>query len=535
MRKWRWVGWFLVAVLLLAVLAPGCVRKEAAPKAEAKMFRRAFSYGADPGTLDPILASRIGPMTVIMGLFDGLVAYDPIQKKIVPDIADKWDVSSDGKTYTFYLHKGVKFHNGREVEARDFKFSLERILDPANASPFVGRFKDIVGAEDMLAGKAKELSGVEAPEKYVLKITLARPNPIFLMTLTSTSASVVPREEVEKLGKDFGSKPVGSGPFVFESWKKDDRIVVKANEGYWRGRPKVDGVEFRVLPEAATREAEFLAGNLDYIILSDAQYRRYSQDPKWKDYILEVPELFTRHIGFNTTKPPFDKKEVRQAFCYAIDTEAIIKNVVGGKAFPAVGVLPNSSPGFNPDLKGYTYDPEKAKELLAQAGYPKGFEAEILCTENPSWGLPAVEAVMQYLSKVGITLKPSVMDGNTMLARLREGNFQCYMYSVGGEAHPLDYVYYRFHSQNATGNYVKYANPDVDRLLDEAMATNDWDTMVKKVQEAERLIVADAPWWFFNYNKAVILRQPWVEGLIPNPTDLDLQFMENVSLGERPK
>lgn len=535
MKSRKWLVKFLVTATILALLMTGCAKQETTPKEAPKILHRAFSYGGDPGTLDPIQANRIGPMTVIMGLFDGLVVYDPMEKKIIPDIAEKWDVASDGKTFTFYLRKGVKFHNGREVEAKDFKYSFERILAPGNASPFVGRYKDIVGAQEMLDGKVKELAGVTVPDKYTLKIALTRPNPIFLMTLTGTSASVVPREEVEKLGKEFGSKPVGSGPFVFQSWKKDDRIIVKTNDVYWRGRPKIDGVEFRVLPEASTKEAELLAGNLDYIILYDAQYRKYSQDPKWKQYLMEVPELFTRHIGFNTSKPPFDKKEVRQAFNYAIDKEAIIKNVLGGKAFTATGVLPPSNPGFNPELKGYTYNPEKAKELLAKAGFPNGFEAEILCTDNPSWGLPAVEAAMQYLSKVGIKLKPNVMDANTMTARLREGNFQAYMYSVGGEAHPLDYIYYRFHSKNATGNYMKYNNQDVDRLLDEAMASTDWNTMVKKVQEAEKIITDDAPWFFFNYNKAVLMRQPWVEGLIPNPVDLDLQFMERVSLGTRAK
>lgn len=498
-------------------------------------LHRAFSYGGDPGSLDPAFVSRIGQSTVSMELFDTLVMFDPVQKKIMPGLAEKWEASPDSKEFVFHLRKGAKFHNGREVEAKDVKYTLERLIDPETGSPSVGRWKDIAGAEDMIAKKAKEVKGIQTPDKYTVKISLDRSNPIFLISLSSTSAGIVPKEAVDKYGKDFGHNPVGSGPFIFESWKIDDRIIIKANDSYWGGRPYVDKVEYRVLPEASTREAEFLAGNLDYIVLSDAQYRQYSADPKWKNNLLEVAELFTREIGFNVTKAPFDKKEVRQAVNYAIDKNAIIKNVLGGKAFPATGVLPPSIAGYNPELKGYEYNVAKAKELLAKAGYPNGFEAEILCTDNKSWGLPAVEATMQYLSAVGIKLKPMLMDGNAMTDKLRRGDFTSYMYSVGSETHPLAYVYYRFHSKNATGNFMKYSNPAVDKLLDEAMATSSFDEQVKKVQEAEKIIVEDAPWFFFNYNKAVVMYQPWLKGLKQTPNDMDLQEMKDVWLTKTKK
>lgn len=532
-RVWwgRLLTVFLVFAVVLVLVAPGCSRKQA-PVAEPKVLRRAFSYGADPGSLDPIQANRIDQYTVMFCLFDRLVRYDPAENKIVPQLAERWEVSPDGRTYTFYLRKGAKFHNGREVEAADFKYSLERHLDPANASVQVSRYKGIVGSDEMLAGKAKEVSGIEAPDKYVLKITLKKPSSVFFESIAGHIASaVVPREEVERLGQEFGAKPVGSGPFIFESWTKDDRIVVKANRDYWAGRPKLDGVEFRIMPEAATREAEFLAGNLDYIVLTGGQYRKFSQDPKWRDLLVEVPEAFTRFVGFNCTKPPFDKKEVRQAFCYGVDRTALVHGVLMGKAYPATGVLPPSLPGFNPDLKGYTYDPEKAKQLLAQAGYPRGIEVEILCTDNPAYGLPVFEAAMEHLKAAGITLKPVVMDFNTLLTRVRQGDYQCYASSTGGTVDPLGYLgmFGSVNQEQAT----RYKNPEVDRLLEEANAAADWDEVLKKLREAERLIVDDAPWCCLNYNKAVLVRQPWVEGLVANPTDIDLQFMERVSLGPR--
>lgn len=536
---------FVLAVAgLIAALVAGCAQpsppstKPAAPadkpKAPAQnILRRAFAYGGDPGNVDPMIAGRIGAMTVVRAIFDTLVFYDAVKGEFQPRIAKEWKISKDGKVYTFILNQGVKFHNGRELVADDVKYSIERVLNPDNASPNAGGFQDIVGAKEFQAKKAKEVTGIKVKGKYEIEISLTRPNPVFMYNISGTAASVVPKEEVERLKDKFGHEPVGSGPFVFVSWRKDDRIIVKANENWFKGKPSIDGIEFRVLPETATQEAEFLAGNLDYIVLTSAQYKKYANDPKWKPYVVEVPELFTRFFCFNTTKPPFDKVEVRQAFNYAIDKDAIVKSVLHDKAVVATGVLPPSIAGFNKNLKGYEYNPEKAKELLKKAGYPNGFEAEILCTDNPSWGLPPIEAAMGYLSKVGIKLKPVLMDANTMMDRSRAGTFQIYSHSTGADASALAYIYYRFHSSQAEGglgNRARYKNKEVDALLDRAMSESDLKKQIELVQKAEEIIVRDAPWFFFNYNKAAILRQPWLEGVEPVPTDIDLQVPEKMKI-----
>ena len=470
----------LVVVGLLAAMLAGCGQSQTpAPKAAekpaaAKVLRRAFAYGGDPGTADPMMAGRVGAITVVRAIFDTLIVYDPVKGSFQPRIAKEWTVSKDGKTFNFILNQGVLFHNGRELVADDFKYSIERIVNPDNASTNAGGFLDIVGARDFQAKKATEISGLKTKGKYEVEITLTRMNPIFLYTIAGSAASVVPKEEVAKT-KDFGHNPVGSGPFTFVSWKIDDRIIVKANDKWFKGKPSVDGVEFRVLPESATQEAEFLAGNLDYIVLTSPQYKKFSADPKWKQYIVETPELFTREFIMNTEKPPFNKVEVRQAMNYAIDKDAIIKNVLFDKAFSATGVLPPSISGFNKNLKGYEYNPTKAKELLAKAGYPSGFTAEILATDNASWGLPVIEPAMGYLEKVGIKLKPVMIDANAMLDRSAKGDFQVYSHSVGSEPNALGYLYYRFHSSqavNGLGNRARYKNKQVDDLLDKAIERN---------------------------------------------------------------
>ena len=500
----------------------------ATPKLTGKVLHRAFAYGGDPGNCDPLLASRVGAITVVRALFDGLVWHDAVRGKFEPRIAKEWTLSKDGKTYSFVLNQGVKFHNGRELVADDVKYSFERVLNPANASPNAGGFRDILGAEEFVAKKATEVTGLKVKSKYEIDVTLTRVNPIFLYVIAGSAASVVPKEEVEKKGSNFGHEPVGSGPFVFVSWKKDDRILVKANESWFKGKPSIDGVEFRVLPEPATQEAEFLAGNLDYIVLSSAQYKKFTEDPKWKQYVVSVPELFTRAFIFNVTKKPFDKVEVRQAVNYAIEKAAIVKSVLFDKAMPAVGLLPPSLPAYNPNLKGFEYNPTKARELLTKAGYPNGFEVEILCTDNASWGLPAVEAAMGYLGKVGIKFKPVLMDGNTMLDRSQKGDFVVYAHSTGGDASSLAYIYYRFHSQFADGlgNRSRYRNPQVDKLLDQAMAEPDPAKQIDLVRKAEEIVTKEAPWFWFNYNKAAVVRQPWLEGIQAIPTDIDYQVPE---------
>jgi peptide/nickel transport system substrate-binding protein len=340
---------------------------------------------------------------------------------------------------------------------------------------------------------------------------------------------------VERLGKDFGQKPVGSGPFKFVSWSKDDKIVLEAFKDYFRGRPYLDGVEFRIITEQSTREAEFLAGNLDYIVLGDAQYAKYSKDPQWKEYLLEVPELFTRHFGFNVTKGPLKDVRVRQAINYAIDKQAIVEKVLHGKAFPATGVFPPSHPAYNPSLKGYEYNPEKARQLLKDAGYASGFTLEVHASEHSAFGVPVVEAASVYLDQVGVKLKIVQEDYGVMCDQAADGKAPVWSDSTGGTVDPVLYLYNQFHSSciGKAGNYGAYRNPRVDELLDKALDASDPKQVISLVQQAEQIIVEDAPWFFANYNKAVILRHPWVNGLQPVPTDIDYQDLRQVWLSKK--
>ena len=535
----------VLVVLVLVVSLSGIPlgAQPASPRTGGTLFKTDI-YG-DPENLDPIVRVGVRTVMVTMNIFDGLVKLDAERGTVVPDIASRWTLSPDRKVYTFTLRRGVLFHDGTAVTAADFKYSFERVANPANVSPALPRLAGVTGAKAFQAGTAQGIAGIKVLDSHTLQITLEEPDNLFLYDLTEVWASVVPRQAVERLGREFGSRPVGSGPFMFENWLRDAQVVLRRFDRYWRTDasgnrlPYLDRAVFRIMREMSTIEAEFEAGNLDFSVMLDPQYLKYTGHPVYKNNLVGVAELFTRHIGFNLSQPgaPWLDKRVRQAINYAIDRKAIVDKVLHGKAYPATGIFPPSLAGYDRTLTGYEYNPDRAKRLLAEAGFPNGFAVKIISTDHPAYGLPAVEAVMGYLSAVGIRVQPEVMESAALSQRTHDGNYEWYSSSVGGATHPLAYLRRRFHSRfiGAPGNFTRYKNATVDNLLDQAAEASDTATMLRLVRQAERIIVDEAPWWFSNYNKAVIAHQPYVRGLRPIPTDIDFQPLEEVWFSASPR
>lgn len=528
------------------VLAAGCSRQAASPASgpgaaavkgggqagqdrAGGILYRPILYG-DPNTLDPILSNYPSSITVQLNIFNRLVKNGE-GGKIVGDAAESWTVSPDGKTLTFKLRKGLKFHhNLREAKAADWKYSFERGLDKKwNAWSFA-KLLPVEGAEEFRQGQAPDVKGLKVIDDYTLQISLKEPDSVFLQSLTENWAAVVPKDYIDQVQRDFGLKPVGTGPFKFRAYKKDDYVAVERFQDYHLGPALLDGQVFRVMNEANTRQAEFLSGNIDFTVLTDAQYRQFSNDDKWKKHLIEVPEPFTRTVAFNVTKKPFDSVQVRQAFNFAIDKKALIEKVLYNKAFLPSGPLPSSLYGFNKDLQGYPYDPQRAKQLLADAGYSNGFEFELIFAPHPVVGSTLADALSQYLTPLGIKIKPRQLEGAAFVKALQEGNFQAAGASFGGDLDAVGYLWRRFHSksQGVPGNYSRYTNDQVDRLLGEARRTMDEAKRLSLARQAEKIVLDEAPWFIYHYNKAVLLHQPWVHGLRPVPLDLDYQDMHGV-------
>lgn len=515
----------LMAAAMLALMRPAAAQSPV----QGGHLRRALS--SDPGNLDPALTNTVRAIAVKMSIFDSLLRLNPKTLELEPGAAEAWTVSADNKTITFRMRRGIRFHNGREMTADDVKYTIERLLTPEIGSPFIRSFDRLAGAREFIAKQAREVSGIRILDRYRLAVTNAIVDSTF--PLSFSELFIVPKEEVERLGREFGQRPVGSGPFIFVSWSRDDTLLLRENPNYWEGRPYISALEFRIIPDPATTQAEFDTGRLDFMLLSDATYRRYADDPRWKPYVIEVSELFTRHLGFNVTMKPLDDVRVRQAINYAIDKATMVRTILQGKAIPAVGPLPPSINAWNPSLRGYDYNPQRARELLAQAGYPNGFDLELHGSSSPVIGR-WLEGFQRYLTEVGIRAKIVQQDFGVMLDRAGKGEIPTWTLSHGGGPNCVNYLGpFRSRNFGPPGNRMRYKNDRVDALIDEAERTFNAPRQIQLCREAERLIVADAPWFFFNYNKAVLVHQPAVHGLVGNPVEMDYQPMHRVWIQPR--
>ena len=297
-----------------------------------------YRINADPTTLDPALIVDVPGGSLSAKLFNGLVRIGD-DLGIKPDIAQEWSISGDGLTYIFRLKKGVIFSNGREVKARDFKYSFERILAPKNKSPNTWVFEKILGADNYMKGKAEDVEGIKVIDDNILQIRLKNPFSPFLGLLAMSAAYVVPHEEVEKWGPDFSSHPAGTGPFILKEWLPNREVRLEKRKDYFDRTARVNGIIYRIIPEDLTAVTEFEIGNIDVLTIPVSEFSRYKKDPEKKDFIASVKGLNTYYIGLNCSKPPFDNISLRRAIEYAIDREKILNTIYEQRGRLAVGAL----------------------------------------------------------------------------------------------------------------------------------------------------------------------------------------------------
>ncbi|MBW1695641.1 MAG: ABC transporter substrate-binding protein [Deltaproteobacteria bacterium] len=491
-------------------------------------------YGGDLFGLDPHKSTRVQDFLVSMNIHRSLYKWNPTRNEPVLDLAESAKVSDDGLVYTYRLRPSIKFHNGRKMTVDDIIWSYNRIASMKPASPNVQYIRPIEGVEAVEKGRAKTIAGLKKIDDLTLEVTLENPVDIKHF-LRYPGTAILPKEEIERLGDKFTTNPVGCGPFRFVKWVRGSEVVIdKFKDFYLDGRPYLDKVVYKIMGEAAPRDLAFKAKELDATIVGAVNYPEYKADPIISKNMIEVVELFTRHIGMNPQFKPFSDKRVRQAVNYAIPADLIIEKVLKGKAYPCQGWLPPPLWGEGPKPKKYEYNPEKAKQLMKEAGYEKGFVVEqAIGTANKSWGSGIYEAAMPYLKKIGITLKIQQMEGAAMAERIRRGEYQMYIWSIGSGSDPqvaLD----RWKSNNpqAAGNYFLYNNPEFDRLLDLAAKTRDKKKKMEYIMKANTIFTEDAPVWFFNYNKAVMAHHPWVHGLAPVAIEMMYQDLTNVWIDE---
>jgi len=476
--------------------------------------------GRDPLTLDPACASDVDSANYIVEVFGGLVTIDR-DLQIVPDIAEHWDVSDDGTVYTFQLRRGVLFHNGdRQVTASDVKYSMERALDPDTQSTVAEVYLgDIVGVEEFIDGDADEVTGIEAVDNYTLRITIDAPKPYFLAKLTYPTGFVVDRRQVDGStcfsDTNWQRHPNATGPFKLKEWDLGQRIVLEPNSRYHLGAPLLGRVEYTLGGGSAITMYENDEIDVTGVGLNDIERVRDPAEPLNAEFH-EAPRMDIWYIGFNVEKPPFDDPKVRQAFAHAIDKDKLIEVVLLDAVVEADGILPPGIPGFNEELQGLDFDPEKARQLLAESKYggPAGLpDMEIASSGRGASVGPVSEAILaMWEDNLGVKVSTRQTEFATFLSDLRDGEYQIFeMGWVADYPDPENFLKIQFHS-GSSNNYSQYANPDVDRLLEEADTETDEATRMSLYQQAEQIIVNDVPWIPLFHDKFSVLIKPYVEG-----------------------
>jgi oligopeptide transport system substrate-binding protein len=481
------------------------------------MYRRALSN--NPATLDPAFLTDIYGRAVVSQIFDGLVQFDAHLNPL-PALAEFWEASRDGRTWSFTLRRGVKFHHGREVTAHDVVYSFMRLLDPQKPLPVTELFRRIQGAKEFMQGKTPNVQGLKAVDRYTLQMLLEEPLASSLAVLGLAYAVVVPWEEVEKLGDRFGRAPVGTGPFKFVRWEPNQEIVLEANDQYYEGRPFLDGIVFKIVVGSKFEEmfAEFLQGNLEETMIPSGKLDEVRADPKYRQYQrFRKPMLNFRYIGFNTQRKPFDDRRVRQAFNYAVDKETIVREITRMGSLTTTGALPPGMLGYDPDLQGYSYHPEKAKRLLAEVGYPDGagFPAVQLWSSDKTDSTKAeLAAYQRYLAELGVKVEIQfASDWPTFKKMLDQGKLPMFrLLWYADIPDPDNFLSPLLHSASPT-NRTFYHNSLVDQLLEQARKEFDEAQRIALYREVERLVMDDAPWIPLHHAVFEYLYQPYVQGV----------------------
>lgn len=452
--------------------------------------------GSEPATvLDPIQVGDVSTSEYVVEIFGGLVTLDA-NLEVQPDIAQDWEISNGGKTYTFKLRDDVVFHTGntRRVTAEDVKYSIERAADPVNASPTVRAYLgNIVGLRDRFENKASSVSGVKVIDERTVQIDLIDPSDYFLSELTYPVAFVVDRQQIESNPRNWTQKPNGTGPFRLAEFKPAERIRLVKNDRYHLGAPKIDEIIFELGGGSLLTRYENDELHLSFFPASLLDSVKDGSNNLAKEY-RSVPNMAVFYFTLNPNQPPFDDPKVRQAFAMTIDRKTINTVLLYEAYRVADGFLPPEMPGYTESVASYDYNVERAKQLLSESRYAGNMPRVVLSFSGsgaaPGDLLVAIQEGWQ--TALGVNIELQAIDTSAFLREQRRGTFQ--MHSDGWSADypdPEDFLGKLFAS-DSTLNYTKYKNDEVDRLLIEARTEQDRTKRYQLYAQAEQKILDDA-------------------------------------------
>ncbi len=513
---------FFVYILPLCLLFFACVKK-------AERDPNTFVEGSigDARRLNPVIANDSASGAINDQVFNGLVKYDK-DIKLVGDLAERWKVSNGGKTITFFLRKGVKWHDGVEFTAEDCLFTYQKLIDPKVATPYSSSFTDIAKAEPI--------------GKYIFRVTYKEP---FSPALDSWAGmGIIPKHLLE--GKDintdeFNRHPVGTGPYKFKEWIAGQKIVLDVNNDYFEGRPNIDQFIYRIIPDSSTMFQELLSGGVDMMGLTPLQYLRKSETRRIRENYqkFRYPSNGYTYMGYNLRSPLFSDVRVRQALAYAIDRQSIIDGVLLGLGKPCTGPFSYVSWAYNPHAKSYPYNPRLAREMLREAGWKDTnaggilekdgmpFSFTILTNQGNNERIRTAEIIQQNLKAVGIDAKIRVMEWQAFLEQIDNRSFDAIILGWQMSRDPDLYdIWHSSKTKKGEYNFVGYKNPEVDRLLVEGRRTFDIEKRKKIYYRIHEILAEEQPYAFLYVPDALPIVHKRFKGIEPAPLGIMYNFIK---------
>lgn len=468
-------------------------------------------------SLDPSYAQYVYLVDWVYNFYEGLVEYGE-GTDIRPLLAEKWELSNDGLTYTFRLKHGVRFHNGKEMTARDVKASYERVLHPMSKSPGTWVFDMIAGAEEFHTGKTKEVSGLTVVDSHTFRIRLTEPVPFFLGMLAQCYAFVIPAEMATRYG--HLTEVCGTGPFRLVRFVPEQSLEMVRFEQYHAAPlPYLDRVIARMAQQESSIAQEMRKGTID--LTSELQKQNLAEfllDSDWRSRLETNVQLYTSFLAIDSRIAPLNDVRVRQAMAYAIDRERILRDVVGAeRAVIAKGLLPPGLSGHDPNSIGYQYDPSRAQSLLSQAGVAKGTRIDLIQTEATA-NKDIIQLVQQDLKAVGLDINVRYVSPEENDRLINSGRIPMRLTRwVADYPDPDNFLHVTFNSKSTVFN-LGFQNEEFDRLTYEARSLPDIRERIRLYQRAERIWMQNCPCVVLFHNRALILHQEGVQGCVPHFT-----------------
>jgi ABC-type transport system substrate-binding protein len=488
-----------------ALVAFFLVLSACADQGDERTVNYYFSY--DPRSLDPALSTDVPTGEVVSLLFDNLTQFDA-DAQLRPGLAQAWDVDATGRRYTFHLRTNATFHDGKSITARDVRGSMLRALAPGTTGGRSWPLYPIQGARAYAGGQANDVEGITLRDDSTIVFTLEEPLNLFPKLLAMPVAAIVPTPVPANFDQHFD----GSGPWKFVSWSHDDAIVLARNDKYWGGVAKSDTLRIRIIPEPLTQAAEYEAGHLSVVEVPVGETQRWRETHEQE--LQRRPALRDYYVAINTTRGPLKDVRVRRALNHAVDVPTLLTTLFSNRGVPAAGALPPGILGYDSTRTRYAYDPARAKQLLAEAGYPNGFAIKLWRTPRAELARLA-QSIQQNLAEVGIQVEIVERDASSARAAVRKGEADLFLTDWWADyPDPENFNYPLFHSRNKGpgGNYAFLADPGLDSMILRARATPDEAEKERLARTIDARVFELAPWIFLWSPIDVWAAQPDVRG-----------------------